>query len=174
MCICTYDGVLQSRTVVVRNQLCACFEMGAVRKVSWSDGGGSWAITGSYLDKIRWKDILSELCLFEYYKRSTNQSSCASMCALCIKRKWGNPLLTKPNWLQDLWSGWASGWGRGRVGLHPNPTYRPLTPTSAHMFRVSLQTKQNRWGAHRGLRAVLGFVLLPKSRIVRVFNSVPK
>lgn len=46
------------------------------------------------------------------------------------------------------------------MGPHPNPTFRPLTPTFAYVFRISPQERENVgglsslgefWGAHASI-----------------------
>lgn len=64
---------------------------------------------------------------------------------LCNREEAGEPLFHKR--LIDfraLWSLWVLGvWGKGRVGPHLNPTFRPLTLTFAYVFRISPQEREN-------------------------------
>lgn len=124
--------------------------------VSWSEGGQCWRVESPYLDKV-WQ--MERDGLIWTVPLDTQNIRMVCLCIyVCVvpKEEEGEPVFHKSRLIAGVVERTGGGWwGRGRVGLHPNPTYRPLTPTSAHMFRVSLQKRENRW-APWGLREFLG------------------
>lgn len=148
------SGRTRRVVLVVRGRLSVCSVMGEVR-VSWSDGEGCWRVESPYLDWV-WQIERDSLIwtLSPWIPRTAYL--CIYECVVWKRGRRGNPFSTKADWLQRLWSGRVWGrLGRGRVGLHPKPTYRPLTPTLAYVFRISPQKKENIWGLW-GLREFLG------------------
>lgn len=109
----------------------------------WRRAGG---FENPYLDKV-WRTKRDGLIWTKSPRIPPNIRMVCLWVSVQKKRNLGNRFFHKGRLIAGVVERTGGGWwGRGRVGLYSNPTYRPLTPKSAHMFRISLQKKENRWG----------------------------
>lgn len=114
---------------VVTDRLSVCSTMGEVRGwVVWSDGGGLEGLRVLILTKYDGRRGTAFYELSPLLDTLNIRMVCLWV-SVQKKRNLGNRFFHKGRLIAGVveWTG-GGWWGRGRVGLYSNPTYRPLTP----------------------------------------------